>query len=150
MVSEVEGLLNLTANIEKLRDEALGKMGKYVMDDVKDRMNNQKQINDSSYVPLKPNTIKQKERKGYQEPSKRLIATGRLRDGITMTVDKQAGKVTLLPALDRAEIAIYMLNGTSRGIPKTNFFSISEEMNVRIEEIKDSLSELIIKELTSK
>lgn len=150
MESEIEGLINLTANIEQLRDEALRQMGTAVMLDVKDRMNNQKQIDDSSYMPLKQSTIKQKQRKGYQEPSKRLIATGRLRDGITMTIDKKEGKVTLLPPLDRTEIALWMRDGTSRGIPKTNFFSISEEMNVKIDDIKANLAELVVKEITSK
>ncbi len=149
MESKIESDINLVIDFETIRDETLRQMGTAVSDDIKDKMNNQVQIDGTPYAPLAQSTVKQKRSKGYSEPTKRLIATGRLRNAIVMDVDKKVGTVTLLPPLNRAEIAYYQQTGTSR-IPKTTFFAISDDAQKKLDEIGFNMAIRIVESVAGK
>ena len=78
MPSRVKVIKNISWKLE-LHNEVNAVAG-MIVKDIRDGIASKKDINDSSFAPLKPSTVKQKKRKGYSNPSTPLWAKGQMKE----------------------------------------------------------------------
>ena len=133
-----------TEVMTKLKSKLLGDIGDIVVKGVQRGVDSQTQVDGAKYQPLKPATIKAKIRHGSTTPNTRLMDTGKMVNYVDKKVNESQNEVVISPSgTKEKEIAIYQQNGTSRGIPATNWLGISDqtdtEINSRIDKVAEDL-----------
>jgi phage gpG-like protein len=103
--------------------------GQIIRDEIRRGIEQQIDADGRPFPPLKPETIKRKRKRGYQHPTKRLIATGNLWKN--QRVEESPRSVILDVGPTRDEIAEYQQGGTDT-IPAVNFFAINNRAKQRI------------------
>jgi len=112
-------------------------IGQIVKLDIQRGILAQRQVDGTSYAPLKAKTIQKKQKKGSPMPEKRLIDTRNLEKNQVITPRLDGVELTIGPT--RAEIGVYQQLEPGRGNVATYFFGISENASRAIVSYVDKL-----------
>ena len=100
-----------------------------IVEDHKKRLEYGQDIKGKPFKKLKPDTIKQKRRKGYRKPRQPLIATGTMQKFPPFKKATASSQMaTIKPAQSRMKIGAYHNVGGRKNLPKREWYGITDKI----------------------
>ena len=144
MPSRVKVIKNISWKLE-LHNEVNAVTG-MIVKDIRDGIASKKDINDSSFAPLKPSTVKQKKRKGYSNPSTPLWAKGQMKEVYVKPRAKKGRELAQIQVPKGRDgmnrIVVGDIHNKGDGLPKRLWYGVGRRAEKKIDQyVKQALRE---------
>ena len=144
MSQRVKVIRNISWKLE-LHNEVNAVAG-MIVKDIRDGIASKKDINDSSFAPLKPSTVKQKKRKGYSNPSTPLWAKGQMKEVYVKPRAKKGRELAQIQVPKGRDgmnrIVVGDIHNKGDGVPKREWYGVGRRAEKKIDQyVKQALRE---------
>ena len=144
MPQRVKVIRNISWKLE-LHNEVNAVAG-MIVKDIRDGIASKKDINDSSFAPLKPSTVRQKKRKGYSNPSTPLWAKGQMKEVYVKPRAKKGKELAQIQVPKGRDginrIVVGDIHNKGDGLPKREWYGVGKRAEKKIDKaVKQMLRE---------